>query len=262
VIALLGGLLAWQVRAVVVFAFIGFHALMALSLELGLFPAICSVAWLVFLPAPFWDWAEKRLRTVRARVGISLKSHFQADAQPRPALGARRRPLAAAIGNTFAVFFLIYVFLWNLRTADHRRFDKYLPKSMEWIGWISGTAQVWDMFSPGPLMEGGWFVMPAQLANGKEVDIFRHGAGVSWEKPALVSRMYKNDRWRKYLVLIAAASNTDLRPPLGGYLRRQWNTTHSNAERIASLQIILMEQDTLPERGYTAPRPILLWSGK
>jgi len=160
------------------------------------------------------------------------------------------------------VFFLVYVFLWNLRTTDHRRFDKYLPHSMEWIGWISGTAQVWDMFSPGPLMEGGWFVMPAQLANGKEVDIFRNGAGVSWEKPALVSSMYKNDRWRKYMVLIAAASNTDLRPPLGSYLCRQWNATHPKEEQVAALRIILMEQDTLPERGYTAPRPILLWSGK
>ena len=169
--------------------------------------------------------------------------------------------MPAAIGNTLAVFFLVYVFLWNLRTTDHRRFDKYLPHSMEWIGWISGTAQVWDMFSPGPLMEGGWFVMPAQLANGKEVDIFRNGAGVSWEKPALVSSMYKNDRWRKYMVLIAAASNTDLRPPLGSYLCRQWNAAHPKEERIATLQIILMEQDTLPERGYTSPRPILLWSG-
>jgi len=169
--------------------------------------------------------------------------------------------MPAAMGNTLAVFFLAYVFLWNLRTTDQRRFQKYLPHSMEWIGWISGTAQVWDMFSPGPLMEGGWFVMPAQLANGKEVDLFRHGAGVSWEKPARVSSMYKNDRWRKYLVLIAAASNTDLRPPLGRYLCRRWNATHSKEERIAALRIILMEQDTLPERGYTAPRPILLWSG-
>jgi hypothetical protein len=261
-------MLTWQIRAAVVFAFIAFHALMALCLELGLFPAICTAAWLAFLPSPFWDWVEKRFRAFSPprRIAALLLGGRSPWETRKLAYGhpvkAPGRPFSAVIGNALAAAFLVYVFLWNLRTTDQRRFEKYLPHSMEWIGWISGTAQVWDMFSPGPLMEGGWFVMPAQLANGKEVDVFRNGASVSWKKPALVSSMYKNDRWRKYMVLIAAASNTDLRPPLGGYLCRKWNATHSKEDQIATLRIILMEQDTLPERGYTAPRSILLWSGR
>jgi len=267
-IGLLGGVITWRIRAAAVFAFIGFHALMALCLELGLFPAVCSAAWLVFLPSQFWDWVETRLGAFSApsRIAASLFGSLCFPSCRRSLAGqpltARRRPLQAGVKSSLAALFLLYVFLWNLRTTDQRRFEKYLPHSLDWIGWISGMAQVWDMFSPSPLMEGGWFVMPAQLANGKEVDVFRNGASVSWKKPALVSSMYKNDRWRKYMVVIAAAANTSLRPPLGGYLCRRWNATHSKEEQITTLRIILMEQDTLPERGYTVPRPILLWSGR
>lgn len=267
-IGLLGAIITWQIRTAVVFVFMAFHASMALCLELGLFPLICSTAWLVFLPSPFWDWVERRLGafSTPSRIAASLSGSrsflFCRRWLAGHPLKARDRPLMAAMRNTLAALFLVYIFLWNLRTTDQRRFEKYLPHSLDWIGWISGMAQVWDMFSPSPLMEGGWFVMPAQLANGQEVDVFRNGASVSWDKPALVSSMYKNDRWRKYMVVIAAAANTSLRPPLGAYLCRRWNATHSKEEQITALRIILMEQDTLPERGYTAPRPILLWSGR
>jgi hypothetical protein len=395
VVALLGGLVSWRLRAATVFLFIGFHAVMAACLELGLFPAICWVAWLAFLPSPFWSWCEKRLsplfsniqcgadRILHARwppksdrplaaqsrgihqarpdeypaaanafqdIGVSNNpSWFSsveggcvsggaptsagtrsapsasihasdaigiterkapveiwrttgeggrfAQSSPEDAAGADRsvrahpffpaahssvpslllrsaepiHPIAASsrawevvrkwTANTLAALFLLYVLLWNLRTTNFARFAPLLPPSSDPIAWLSGTAQVWDMFSPGPLMEGGWFVMPARLANGKDVDIFRAGAPISWDKPALVSRMYPNDRWRKYMVLIAAASNAPLRPALAAYLFRNWNSTHSRQRRIVSLEIILMEQDTLPEKGFSSPRPIRLWSG-
>jgi hypothetical protein len=378
VVALFSSFIGWRLRTAMVFLFMGFHAGMAACLELGLFPAICWVAWLVFLPPPFWNWCERRLSplfssircgadfvsdilrssafgsmagspppsTYRARrleypaaantfqaAGIrgnsfldwpievvcaaraasrsessgSIRfSHTIKVSEPKATLGTcgtqaspdegaggdrivPPEPSASSVPNLsltpaelnhpgatshclgevvrrrcvnlLAAFFLLYVFLWNLRSTDFTRFARFLPPSTDAIAWLSGTAQVWDMFAPRPLMEGGWFVMPAHLADGKVVDIFRGGAPVSWEKPALVSRMYPNDRWRKYMVLIAAASNAPLRPALAAYLYRHWNSSHPSQMRIVSLEIVLMEQDTLPEKGHSAPRPIQLWSG-
>jgi len=271
-VALLGGVVSWRVRTAAVLAFMSFHSLLALTLHLGLFPFICIVAWLAFLPSPCWDVLERRGsglgRIIADRAPAGLIASFYSTASPAsPGVhelctppsqhGCFRRWIAQAA----AVFLLIYTLLWNLRSVDPWDFEKRFPHSWDWIGWFSGAAQVWDMFSPRPLLEGGWFVMPATLANGAEVDIFRAGGRVSWEKPAVVSGMYKNDRWRKYLVLIAAAVNTDLRPPLGRFLCERWNAHHAPEQRIANLRIILMEQNTLPERGYSAPRPIVLWSG-
>ena len=269
VAALLAGVISWRLRAATVFLFFGFHASMAVCLELGFFPAICSVAWLAFLPAPFWSGCEKLLSRplsgvrVRAdRVWGALGSSKIGPPPPTSLQGKNARvPNSSAwAANTLAGVFLLYILLWNLRTTNFTRFAPLLPPSTDSIAWLSGVAQVWDMFSPGPLTEGGWFVMPAHLANGNVVDIFRGGAPVSWEKPALVSRMYPNDRWRKYMVLIAAASNTSLRPGLADYLFRHWNSTHAPQSRIVSLEIILMEQDTLPEKGFSSPRPIQLWT--
>ena len=102
--------------------------------------------------------------------------------------------------------------------------------------------------------------MPAQLRDGSKVDLFRGGLPVDWARPPLVSAMYKNDRWRKYLVLIAEKGNATARSYYGEYLWNRWNASHSPDQQILAMQIFLMEHDTpppgLPE---PAPKPWLLW---
>ena len=217
-VALLSGLVSARLRIAMVFVFLGFHLGMAACLELGLFPAICCVAWLAFMPPEFWDLCERRLHLLLSNIRSRIRGDWDRVAPSGTGiLPVTATPAGVALRwlrETLAAVFLIYVFLWNLRTTNIDRFTKFLPASLDAVGWLSGTAQIWNMFAPGPLCEGGWFVMPARLANGREVDIFRKGAHVSWEKPRLVSKMYKNDRWRKYLVVIAAAPNTGLRAPL------------------------------------------------
>ena len=93
--AFLSGLLAWQFRTAVVFSFMAFHAGMALCLELGLFPWVCCVAWLAFLPGQCWD------------------------ALRLPALVSRSESTPAKTAwQGVAAFFLGFVLLWNIRSTD------------------------------------------------------------------------------------------------------------------------------------------------
>jgi hypothetical protein len=264
--AFVAGLLKWPFRTFVVFGMIAFHTTMAICLKLGLFSFICSVAWMAFLPAGFWDFCHGLAGRYRIDERLHLRSWKRSierlcQRYPRgggsPWLAFNLHP--TRISSAIAVFFIVYIFLWNVRTLDLTRFARVLPAQLNFIAWLAGTGQVWDMFSPAPLREGGWFVMPAQLADGEQVDLFRSGAPLSWEKPALVSAMYKNDRWRKYLVNLAAAAYSDRRLPYAQWLARTWNEQHPANRQILTFQIFLMEQDTLPDYRTAQPKPILLW---
>lgn len=48
------------VRFAAVLAFMGFHVGLMVTFHLGLFPVICMVAWLAFVPSSFWDVLARR----------------------------------------------------------------------------------------------------------------------------------------------------------------------------------------------------------
>jgi hypothetical protein len=50
-------------RLLVIFAFVGFHLGLALTMELSLFPFIACCAWMALLPSSFWDRLETHWRT-------------------------------------------------------------------------------------------------------------------------------------------------------------------------------------------------------
>ena len=260
VAAFASGLLRWPARTAVVLSFILFHAGMGLCLELGLFSLICSVAWLPFLPGGFWDWLQAKwpYRSRSSQVRNIFGPLLDLPGKTSPLLTYNLNP--TRLNHVCAAFFIAYVFLWNLRSINHDRFVRFLPHRFDFVAWLSGTCQVGDMFSPCPLREVGWFVMPAQLADGEEVDLFRQGAPVSWEKPPLISAMYKNDRWRKYMVVLAAASSTDRRLPYAQWLARTWNETHPPDRQILTFQIFLMLQTTVPDYKTAPAKPLMLWT--
>lgn len=126
------------------------------------------------------------------------------------------------LATALAAFFLGYVFWWNLGTVSHRL---AMPERYRWLAMATRTDQRWDMFAPYPLRDDGWYVIPGVLRNGTQVDIFRGGAPVSFEKPSAsaVSAQYKDERWRKYLMNLYLAANSGYRVHYGRYLCRRWN---------------------------------------
>jgi predicted DCC family thiol-disulfide oxidoreductase YuxK len=137
----------------------------------------------------------------------------------------RDRPLDLRghwLTGALAAFFLAYVLWWNLGTVSSR---VAMPDRFRWIGVATRTDQQWDMFAPYPLLDDGWYVIRGVLLNGREVDVFRDGAPVSFAKPssAAIAAQYKDERWRKYLMNLYLADNSAYRLYYGRYLCRKWN---------------------------------------
>ncbi|MGB8356207.1 MAG: HTTM domain-containing protein [Chthoniobacteraceae bacterium] len=244
-------------RIAIVLAFVGFHISMGLCLHLGLFSAICSVAWIPFLPGEFWD----RIAPFTGRAGLFLAR------LPLPSVGYTPSPVSAAhravirrLANAAALVFLVYVIHWNIRTVNPR-IDLPMLHRLDWMAQLFRLDQTWDMFAPAPLREDGWYVVPGLLADGSMADIRRDGP-VDWQKPAIVSANYKNDRWRKYMVNLAAQQHTWYRAPYAEYLRRKWNEEHPASQRLVSVWIYYMMVLTRPDGGKDKPVPILLWQYK
>ena len=110
--------------------------------------------------------------------------------------------------------------------------------------------QNWSMFGMGKVVADHWVVMPARLADGTEVDVFRDGAPVDWKKPAKMRAIYPSYRWMQYL---------HFRPKwklYADYVQRDWNDRHPPSRRIDRLKIYYMVEVTGPDH-IAAPTPKL-----
>jgi len=143
--------------------------------------------------------------------------------------------------GVLAAFFVGYVLWWNLGTVSARL---AMPDRYRWIGMATRTDQMWGMFAPYPLKDDGWYVIPGVLRNGRQVDVFRGGAPVTFAKPsaAEIAGQYRDERWRKYLMNLYLPDNRGYRPYYGRYLCRQWNEGRAadDPEQLDALEIDFM----------------------
>jgi predicted DCC family thiol-disulfide oxidoreductase YuxK len=119
-------------------------------------------------------------------------------------------------------FFLLLAVWWNVQ---NQRPKWTMPPWLDSIALAFRIDQYWDMFSPGPLREDGWYVIEATLKNGERVDIWRNGAPVSFDRipPSQVAAQYPNERWRKYMMNLYAEKYAPFRLYFDRYMCRKWN---------------------------------------
>lgn len=343
------------IRTVVTFLFMGLHAGFLLFMELGLFPYISMVGWIVFLPRGFWDRLGSWVRTERRRglqiyydgecgfckktvlilralwllpdtpvqttqsdasiqadreahnswvvVDVTGMRHFGFEGltyvlrmspvlfwlapllrlKPILKIGewlyqkiARNRrlgswltaplgyrPLRIQLGrgmSILALIALLYVTLWNIRTTRFAFWARFFPRSFNGVAYALRLDQYWNMFAPYPLTDDGWYVIPGRLRNGEEVDVFQNGGPVSWDKPTLVSAMYPNQRWRKYMMNIWKKKFKAHRLYYGKYLCRTWNRRHQGDQVLETFEIFFMREDTPAPRHPARARKVKLWT--
>jgi hypothetical protein len=116
------------------------------------------------------------------------------------------------------------------------------------MGRITRLDQSWSIFAPAPPRDDGWHVIPGSLENGSEVDIFRFGNAVNWDKPSLGirSEIYRNMQWRTYFINLNRAIGKKLYPFYGKYLCYTWNTQHQDGEKLKKFNIYFMDERTVP----------------
>ena len=150
-------------------------------------------------------------------------------------------------------FFMVYILLWNFQTIDLYDF----PDNVEFVAYLTRIDQKWNMFSPKPMTDDGWYVIPGTLVSEEEVDLFNNGE-VSFDKPDLVSATYKNQRWRKYMMNLWDKDYSYYRTYYADYLCMEWNTKHEGEEKLKKLEIVYMREDTLLDYKVRGPEKVVL----
>jgi hypothetical protein len=109
------------------------------------------------------------------------------------------------------------------------------------------------------MRDDGWYIIPAKLRNGKEVDLFTNGGPVTFNKPDYVSRTYANTRWRKYMTNLWQAMFSGHRVWYARYLTYHWNSTHPYDEQAEYFRIYFMLQPTTETGVRPTPERVMVW---
>ena len=168
--------------------------------------------------------------------------------------------------SLIAIVLLAGVFVWNMReTYPHRSiWWKIMPMSCNPIFRATYLDQRWDMFSPFPLTDDGWYVMRGTLRDGSVVNLWEPGKTVDSAKPKLVSAGYPTERWRKYLMTICSRDKIEHRRHFANWLRHRWNTEHAGdkySNQLKTVEIVYhCEMTPPPGEPVPAAQPIALWT--
>jgi hypothetical protein len=257
---------AWhgRIRMAAIVAFLGFHLLaLNLTLELGLFPWVCAVGWLAFLPKNFWD-------NIVPAVQQSLRD-FAFSRTPAPLPRLRERNLvptkSLAGGNHFAanaiaLAVLLFVVCWNVRTTDFERHEKWFPRKLNVFAQALRIEQYWSMFSPYPMHDDGWFVAPCRMSDGTEIDLIT-GRELDLQKPERVANLYPSQRWRKYSMNLRRDTHRAYRTGYVRWLIRQYEDAQSivaGGPTPVAISLTYMREQTLPDvLAEAVPRPVTLY---
>ena len=224
-------LTGWR-RTVLAGLFVGIHVGMALSMHLGLFPAVVVAALLLFLPGPVWDrlLPPERIDWLR-QPGLEgiLRSLYPTLSTPDRL--TRLRGHLRVVAVVVILVSLLFVGAFNAQVLTNRAGvgpQDTTPEPLETYGETMYLTQYWNMFAPDPLRKTGWYRLPGTLENGTTVDV-AHGGPVTAERPAGLSDLahqYPNQRWRKYLSTLRQFGYADERDLFLQYHCQQWNHDH------------------------------------
>ena len=179
-------------------------------------------------------------------------------ARNRPRLAAiaapamRERPLRVAprrTGSIAAALALIFITIQNISTLPAAGLR--LPEEFRSVRQALGLYQNWTMFAPYPELNSPWPVIRGELADGTIVDVYNRQTGApSTDRPAVVSAVYANGRWRKYLSQLEDQSYEPVPQRLAlnyaRYLCRSWNTGRQPHEMLMTFTIRFHVERTNP----------------
>lgn len=227
-----------KIRITTVFAFFAMLIGMALCMRLGHFPFIGIASFILFLPMAFWDNLSKKFKIFEYKEDYKIYSN-NLDSYSR-------------MINLVALFFIIYIFAWNIQSLE-----KYnaVPNELEPLAFKFRIDQRWNMFSPYPLKDDGWYIIEGTLSNGEIIDL-RTKEAVNYDKPDHVASVYPHERWRKYLMNLWDKDYSHHREYYLNYLCYDWNK--DNDVKLLSLKMTYMLERTLPDYQLPSIQPVVL----
>ncbi len=123
--------------------------------------------------------------------------------------------------NLTTAFVITCCLLWNLANSyDSIQIDRTMDEIMRFFRFD----QYWNMFSPYPLKEDGWFIVTGTLTNGAEVNLFGTQKESKYDRPKDISEEFETQRDRKYIMNLWSTEFVPHRDLYFDYLCRKWNT--------------------------------------
>ncbi len=242
-------------RLTAVVVIFGFHGFNAFSLLIGLFPAIGIVSSLGLLPTFFMDWFDGKT----AQLKKFFAQSFTGVAYIFSGIIRWKAPVYKTSFITQYVLgvLILYVLCWN---TGNLSFNPYkLADEVRFIGYSLRIDQNWGMFAPGVFKDDGWYVMEARATDEKTIDLFHPNDSITYKKPANITAMFKNDRWRKYSENFIFVSNDFMRGYFCNYYLKKWNTEHPD-QQVTHLSVLYFTELTAPDYQYAIPKKDILCS--
>jgi hypothetical protein len=245
-------------RTLAVIFIIIFHFLNSITLFIGLFPLIGIATSTGLLPSNVLDRFDRLTNPLKPTVTdfylriINFLKTIISWKKPTHI----HRPLYTYAKTAILIFLTVFVFDWNFSNISF--VNKKLSDHFRFIGYTLRLDQNWGMFAPGVFKQDGWYILEATNKQHQHFNLLQPTKNLSYKKPSSVVRMFKNDRWRKYSENFIFADNEVIRGYFCNYYTRIWNEHHPE-NQINSLQIIYMEEMTLPDYHYSLPQKKILW---
>ena len=153
------------------------------------------------------------------------------------------------IGNIVAALFLVLITVQNISTLPE--VPLRLPGSVANVRQFFGLFQNWTMFAPHPEITSPWPVIRGELRDGSVVDVYNGAPGApSFARPDVVSAVYENYRWRKYISILEDQTYEDRPQDLalnyGRYLCRKWNVGAAPDKMLSTFRIYFNVDWTTP----------------
>lgn len=162
--------------------------------------------------------------------------------------------------DRIAAVFVLLVLIWNLHTIGLLPARSY--QAMTPLFRVLRLDQLWNMFAPAPLKEDGWWVFPARLADGREIDLLHPGrAAPDYGKPTASAGTQESIRWLNYRERLWEKPYAEHRRWYGAYLCRQWNEANAATPgaRLLGFQMIYVLERTPPPGQTASAEQVISW---
>lgn len=205
-------LIAWpgpRVRLTVLGAFVVFHAVIGLTMTVGLFVPIGMAAWLPLVPGKTWN-----------------RGPAAAAAQSSPLGMGRVATAVCAVALALAAVSLVNARWW--RGA--------LPRAVLAVLNVTGLHQDWRMFGT-VAAEEQWVYARTELADGRVVDLLRGGRPCDGAPPEGGFLSLPGNRWHNICWCLGWPAQRPVAPAVAAGLARHWNAAHGPDAQATGVEI-------------------------
>lgn len=236
-----------QVRIFAILVFEAMHLGFEACFQIGLFPFYCMAVLFVLLPGWFWErpfaWLNRELdKQLGASGALPLADR------------SRRRFVREGV----CAFFMVYVMCWNFGNEQFRP-SLWLPDSWDWIGYTLRLDQRWNMFSPSPPYQDGWWVVVGKRGTGEEVNMLDPGAPISFDKPKDIAGSYLTQRRRRWMMELRSTESKILMASTCRYLCSLMNPPQRSLNEVRTVTMYYMLEITGVDGSEWPPQKLTMY---